>query len=89
MPKDYQEVERIVEEFDDMIAGFWGEKSSIYEALSGKYNDWLRTTLTTYGNTRVEEIIQKIIDIEITKDNEDYELAQLRYREKVIQAIKK
>jgi hypothetical protein len=72
MPKDYQEVERIVEEFEATWSDFIGD-IEFSEAFAHLAQDpevplvlpemahWLRTTLTTYGNTRVEEII-KIVE---------------------------
>jgi hypothetical protein len=54
MPKDYQEIERIVEEFqnkDHIITSDGG----LYVAVDAH---WLSTTLKEYGNARVEEIIK-------------------------------
>lgn len=73
MPKDYQEVERIVEELETRMT-----------ALNNQYHvserDWkiqlnttismLRQALTTYGNTRVEEIIKIIETLEIKGCNQ-------------------
>jgi uncharacterized sporulation protein YeaH/YhbH (DUF444 family) len=64
MSKDYQEVERIVEEFRMNMWNIWPFYDcdrKTYQMYEENAKDWLRTTLTTYGNARVEEII-KIID---------------------------
>jgi hypothetical protein len=77
------------------------QEKGTFEAIEREYpmaleswstEDWKKHMLNLIETTHqatVDEIIQKIIDIEITKDNGDYELAQLRYREKVIKSIKK
>ena len=69
MPKDYQEVERIVEEFEATWSDFIGD-IEFSEAFAHLAQDpevplvlpemahWLRTTLTTYSNAQVEEIIK-------------------------------
>lgn len=52
MSKDNQEVERIVEELEVIV----GHDSLFVH--KGKVINFLRTTLTTYGNSQVEEIIK-------------------------------
>jgi hypothetical protein len=67
MPKDYQEVERIVEEFqnkDHIITSDGG----LYVAVDAH---WLRTTLTTYGNARELQGVEKVANI----------IRELRYHE--------
>ncbi len=64
MPKDYQEVERIVEEIittiDDNLSLIVGEENEWYEVAECKteMRAKLKQALTTYGNAREEEIIK-------------------------------
>ena len=51
MPKDYQEVENLVTYIDERII-------TLSNMTVGARRDVLRTTLTTYGNARVEEILK-------------------------------
>jgi hypothetical protein len=69
MPKDYQEVEMIVEEFlvfhrelkvpDELLNDFNKFENYVLE----HEKDWLRTTLTTYGNARELEGVEKCIKL--------------------------
>ncbi len=73
MPKDYQEVERIVEEFrvefceyltyrNNQIPCWKGTKKENINLIptSNTVEDWLRTTLTTYGNARELQGVEKV-----------------------------
>ena len=56
-------IEEMVEEFNDMLARNWGEKSSIYEVLStGREKDWLRQALTQAHQAGVEEAVTCVMD---------------------------
>jgi hypothetical protein len=44
----------------------------------------LDTLIADTTNATLEYVINAIVDIEIPKDGGDYEMAQLRYREKVV-----
>jgi hypothetical protein len=55
MPKDYQEIERIVEDFLDKFPVRNPE-------IEPTIKDWLRTTLTTYGNARELQGVEKVIE---------------------------
>ena len=69
MTKDYQEINKIVEEFESTWSNYIGD-IEFGEAFAHLAQDpevplvlpemahWLRTTLTTYSNARVEEIIK-------------------------------
>jgi hypothetical protein len=56
MPKDYQEIERIVEDFLDKFPVRNPE-------IEPTIKDWLRTTLTTYGNARELQGVEKVIEM--------------------------
>jgi hypothetical protein len=63
MPKDYQEVEKIVEEFEDNFCfGFVkGRPIHLDDHVDAKEAiDWLRAALTTYGNARELEGVEKV-----------------------------
>ncbi len=49
----------------------------------------IKSFLATEMQRVLESIREEILDIPITPDKSDYELAQLRYREKVLQIINK
>jgi hypothetical protein len=51
MPKDYQEIERIVEDFEYFDG----------QCYPNRHSDWLRNTLTTYGNAREREGVEKVL----------------------------
>jgi hypothetical protein len=69
--KDSQEIERIVEEFESTWSDFIGD-IEFGEAFAHLAQDpevpfvlpemahWLRTTLTTYGNARAVEAVEKV-----------------------------
>ena len=61
MPKDYQEIERIVENFAAKFT--YREGSELHNIAVYPYplptvQAWLKDTLTTYGNATVDEIIK-------------------------------
>jgi hypothetical protein len=63
MTKDYQEVERIVEEFKGLpFPDMTEDAFSVYDEKSEALNNWLRTTLTTYGNARELEGEKKAVE---------------------------
>jgi hypothetical protein len=55
MPKDYQEVEKIVDEYKSL---FHYTYDQVDENLTTTNEKYLRQALTTYGNAREEEIIK-------------------------------
>ena len=71
MPKDYQEIERIVEEFKHNNLLVWHSIAHSYQSRQQSQVDWLRTTLTTYGNARVEEIINIAEGMKVTESRLD------------------
>jgi hypothetical protein len=56
MTKDYQEIEKIVEEFNKTFRGC--DQCQYGDGQGTWMVEWLRTTLKEYGNARVEEIIK-------------------------------
>jgi hypothetical protein len=88
MPKDYQEVEMIVEEFDAFLDKYTGKhdkdswiKQTLYEDTVQVRKDLIvkefRTTLTTYGNARelqgvekVEKKIQEVLKGRYTREDD-------------------
>ena len=97
MPKDYQEIERIVEE---LKAWGWGTEGG-KEAFTHAQMNQIRQALTTYGNAQVEEIIKIIESLKIegvnrfdgdkTQDVRDYlnDWLMLEIKRNLIKAIKK
>jgi hypothetical protein len=98
MLKDYQEIERIVEEFESTWSDFIGD-IEFSEAFAHLAQDpevpfvlpemahWLRTTLTTYSNARVEEIIKIAEGMPVSYS--DSGIGVFIDKEDLIEAIKK
>jgi hypothetical protein len=80
MPKDYQEVERIVEEFADKFTGLaWHTNPRDTES-----KQWLRTALTTHATTQVEKCHQMYQDYADTHELEDVRVAVEELRKKMV-----
>ncbi len=66
VPKDYQEVERIVETFAAKFTYSEGHElhnQAVYPYPLPKVQAWLRDTLATYGNLRELQGVEEIIKI--------------------------
>ena len=67
MSKDYQEVEKIVSDFCKEFQadrGFGEQPQFVGGAFDiNDYIDWLRSTLTTYGNARELQGVEKCIKL--------------------------
>jgi hypothetical protein len=100
MPKDYQEIERIMEEFDIKFPAINENSYEILEKLDTKtngeriaraisyntarseYRDWLRTKLTTYGNSRALEAVEKVEKgVPECREDFDYDSDERGYNE--------
>jgi hypothetical protein len=62
MPKDYQEVERII----DSLSYHRENTPGTYSNIRYYTENEVRKALATYGNTRVEEIIKIVENINIS-----------------------
>jgi hypothetical protein len=71
MPKDYQEINKIVEELNGKRIVQDNETINVYKGEIVLPLSEFKKALTTYGNARVEEIIKIAEGMKLTK--EDYQ----------------